>query len=144
MHKFSIWFDGGCRPTNPGNAYGSFEIACAEHLYSRKSSRIEFGFMSSNMAEYTAMNHALKTLLNDSQNGGVLVKTKSHPILPKRIILEIFSDSNLLVQQLNGRWRVKASHIAELVAESKGLLLAFAHWKLTWRPRQMNVERFGH
>lgn len=144
MFKFTIWFDGGARPTNPGNGYGSYEVACVQHPYSRKGSEVEFGWMSNNQAEYCAMIHALKALWHDSKNGSVMNCTRSHAIVPHRITLEIFSDSALVVHQLNGRWKVPVLHIRELVDEARALLKNFGHWKLTWRPRKFNVERFGH
>ena len=143
MHLIRIYFDGGCKP-NPGQGYGSYEILPERLKYHQKNMLIQFGFMTSNMAEYHSLISALKKLWHDSKNGAVLSLTESHPICTSRITLDIFSDSKLLVQQMNGRWKCKVAHIVELMDEAHLILKEFGHWKLTWNPREKNVARFGH
>src|SRR5579859_3540265 len=98
MHVMRIYFDGGCKP-NPGEGYGSYEIDGQPLLYRYRNSRVQFGLMTSNLAEYHALLHAVKKLWDDSRNGRVLSLSASHPICTARISLSIFSDSKLLVEQ---------------------------------------------
>lgn len=92
------------------------------------------------MAEYFALNAALKRLLHSAKHGWLY----ENGFVSTRYTLQIFSDSKLLVQQLNGRWKIKVAHLKELHDESRSLLKEFGHWKLLWKPREQNVERFGH
>lgn len=143
MHQFKLYFDGGCKP-NPGQGYGSFEIVSEHQPYSHRSTFIQFGFMTNNMAEYHAMLHGIKKLWHDSKNGNVLCVTPAEQVRPSRITLSIYSDSKLLVEQMNGRWKIKVGHIRELESEARLILKEFGHWKLSWRGRATNVARFGH
>lgn len=143
MHQVQIYFDGGCKP-NPGQGYGSYEVRGVLLPYNHKATLIQFGFMTNNMAEYHAMIHGIKKLWHDSKNGNVLSKTESHAIVPGRISLCIVSDSKLLVEQMNNRWKCKVAHIVELRDEAQLILKEFGHWRISWRPRVYNVERFGH
>lgn len=85
--------------------------------------------MTNNMAEYQALIAALKWLRHHTD------KTES---------LMIFTDSNLLRQQLTGRARVKVVHLKELFIEVTQLLLCYRSWAINWHGRQANVNRFGH
>lgn len=143
MHLIRVYFDGGCKP-NPGQGYGSYEIVPLNLSYHAKGELIQFGFMTNNMAEYHAMIHGLKKLWHDAKNGNVMSLENRFAVVPSRMTLQIFSDSKLLVQQMNGRWKCKVKHIAELQDEARLVLKEFGHWKITWRGRQDNVERFGH
>ena len=64
MNLIEIHFDGGCRPTNPGNTYGSFEVQL-NHKQVFKASRIELGWGTNNEAEYRALIEALKWTLEN-------------------------------------------------------------------------------
>lgn len=145
MYQFQLWFDGGCKP-NPGQGYGSYEIGCSSgsSSYESKQSLIQFGFMTNNIAEYAAMIYGLKKLWHDSKNGSVKRKNTEIPIFTRDIGLDIHSDSKLLVQQMNGRWRCKMAHLRELEDESRLLLKEFRHWSIKWLGREHNVKRFGH
>ena len=58
MNKLTIRFDGGCRPTNPGNKYGSYEISLNGRQLSLVS-RMELGHGTNNEAEFQILNRAL-------------------------------------------------------------------------------------
>jgi ribonuclease HI len=52
--------------------------------------------------------------------------------------LTIKSDSQLLVRQLNGQYKVKAPHIIPLVQKAKKLLVQFKKVEITHIPREQN------
>jgi len=58
--------------------------------------------------------------------------------------LEIFSDSQLVCHQVRGSWKTKLWYFKDLKLEVLRLLEPYKHWEITWKPRQTNVERFGH
>ena len=45
-----------------------------------------------------------------------------------------------LVNQLNGRWKVKAEHLKALHEQAVSLIQQFADIKVTWVPRKANAE----
>jgi ribonuclease HI len=54
--------------------------------------------------------------------------------------LRVCLDSALLVNQLNGRWKVKAAHLKPLHEQAVSLKQRFADIKITWVPRTANAE----
>src|ERR1019366_100247 len=52
--------------------------------------------------------------------------------------LRVCLDSALLVNQLNGRWKVKAEHLKPLHRQAVSLMQQFADIKITWVPRRAN------
>ena len=90
--EYLAWFDGACGPVNPGGT-ATFGVVIKnsdgivllkEHGYVGHGSG-----MSNNVAEYAGVLHVLKYLA---------------PRLPGRVT--IHGDSNLVINQLNGRWRI--------------------------------------
>jgi len=54
--------------------------------------------------------------------------------------LRVCLDSALLVNQLDGRWKVKAKHLRPLHTRAVSLIQEFADIKITWVPRKANAE----
>lgn len=81
------------------------------------------GRATNNVAEYQALLHGLRWALARGA---------------KRV--EIFSDSELLVRQLSGRYRVKSGGLQPLHREAQGLLAHFESARLTHVPRERNRE----
>ena len=54
--------------------------------------------------------------------------------------LRVCLDSALLVNQVNGRWKVKAEHLKPLHKQAVSLIQQFADIKITWVPRKANAE----
>ena len=52
--------------------------------------------------------------------------------------MDLFLDSKLIVEQLQGRWRVKDAKLQPLWAESKSMLAGFTRWSATHVPRAQN------
>ncbi len=127
--KYTIWFDGGCQP-NPGQGYGSWEIQDEDGVLVQHRQREQFWTMTNNLAEYHALQSALGWLITYG--------------LTMDVVLDLRSDSKLVVEQVNRRWRVKNPHLKVVVEQVWELLNHFPDWELNWNPRQINVERFGH
>jgi ribonuclease H / adenosylcobalamin/alpha-ribazole phosphatase len=54
--------------------------------------------------------------------------------------LRVCLDSALLVNQVNGRWKIKAEHLKPLHKQAVSLIQQFADIKITWVPRKANAE----
>lgn len=117
--KLRIHFDGGSRG-NPGPAGAGVVIEDEQ-----KGLLLEAGFflgrMTNNMAEY----HALLRALDFAARAGG--KT-----------LAIRSDSELLVRQLTGKYRVKSPALKGLFAEAQDALRRFTSWDLRHVRRELN------
>lgn len=79
------------------------------------------GETTNNVAEYRAL---LRGLQEAGERGGT--------------DLEIFADSDLLVRQINGSYRVKSAHLAPLYQEALHALRAFPRWRIEHVPRGRN------
>ena len=53
--------------------------------------------------------------------------------------VDMYLDSNLIVEQLHGRWRVKDAKLAPLHAQAKAILSGFSRWSATHVPRAQNT-----
>lgn len=54
--------------------------------------------------------------------------------------LQIYSDSELLVHQINGRYRVRAPHLQKLCQEAIRLMRGFSTVNISHVPREKNTE----
>jgi ribonuclease H / adenosylcobalamin/alpha-ribazole phosphatase len=54
--------------------------------------------------------------------------------------LSVCLDSALLVNQLNGKWKVQAEHLKPLHKQAVSLIQQFTDIKITWVPRKANAE----
>ncbi len=54
--------------------------------------------------------------------------------------IRVCLDSPLVVNQLSGRWKVKAEHLKPLHKQALSLIQQFADIKITWVPRKANAE----
>jgi ribonuclease HI len=133
-YDYTVTFDGGADP-NPGKAYGSY------HLKTRKGrqrleSRIQFGDnMTNNQAEYLALIYGLEDLVDTISNAG-----KS----PENYSLDIWGDSDLVIRQLKGEWKVKDDKLKLLYERASRLLQQFKAHRLSWHDRSNSVKLLGH
>jgi ribonuclease HI len=116
-----LWSDGAARG-NPGPAGSgailktpSGEVLAAESRY--------LGHTTNNVAEYRALLMGLERAL-------ALGVRK----------LEVRADSELLIKQLRGEYRVKNQGLKPLFAEAKALLSRFEAYQLTHVRRELNSE----
>lgn len=121
MH-LSIYTDGGSQ-NNPGNAAISFVIYGDGKLLSQYSKKI--GIATNNVAEYTA----LITALDYVKNMGI----------PRIEEIRCFSDSQLMVRQLNGEYKIKNLPIKVLAEQVKKIEAFFKKpFKYIHIPREQN------
>jgi ribonuclease HI len=124
-----VYFDGLCQPINPGG------IACYAFIV-KSDGRIiycDYGIAgepfsedsTNNVAEYTALTKALQWLLANDYSS-------------KKV--EIKSDSQLIVNQLTGDYKVKARRIMPLYKEVLSLKSKFQDIQIKWVPRDKNRE----
>jgi ribonuclease HI len=123
-----VYCDGLCEP-NPGGlaTYGFVieeqkEASCRE-VHRGKGMAARGVGATNNVAEYIAAIQALKWLANEDRTGVSVV---------------LYSDSQLLVNQLSGTWRVKSAQIRPLWSEAHDLLNRFVNSHAEWVPREQN------
>lgn len=133
-----IHFDGGCKPTNPGNKYGSFEVLL-ENKPVYKALRFELGYGTSNEAEFDSLFTALEWTIKHLFLGG---------FTPSTYVVNMYTDSTILAARLKDRncgGKGEASkRIGELTRKCLERLNHFNRWQIEWNGRGNNVARFGH
>ncbi len=123
--NIEIYIDGGSRG-NPGpSAIGA--VIMGEGRKKKYASFV--GEATNNQAEYLSLLFALKKakLLFGKE------KTKKSEVI-------VFSDSNLLVKQLNGEYKIKEDKIKNLFIEAWNLKIDFGSAKFVHIPREKNKE----
>jgi len=114
-----IHIDGACRG-NPGPSSVGVVLADEKGAKLKEYHRY-IGETTNNVAEYTAMEDALKLAL---ELGGTRLK--------------VHSDSQLLVRQLSGQYRVKNARLAEYLLRIKELQRSFDSVEVLHVPREQN------
>lgn len=113
--------DGGSRG-NPGPAAAGFTLKDSAGAQ-LQAKGIFLGRATNNVAEYTGLVRALEAA---AQVGAGHVT--------------VFSDSELLVRQINGQYKVKSESIKPLFAQAMGLLGRFKSWQVHHVRREKNVQ----
>ncbi len=113
--------DGGSRG-NPGHAAYGFVIEVDGKVVKEDGGYI--GIATNNFAEYTAVIKAL---------GWLSSKYKGQD-------LHFFLDSELVMSQLSGVYKIKNAAIRDLVFKVKSLETEFGQIKYTYIPRSQNKE----
>ena len=133
--KFLIYTDGGSRG-NPGPAAIGVVISAeggsasgGEDTGWKKNYEEYIGKATNNEAEYRAVIFALKKL--KSLIGGEKIK---------KSLVEICMDSELLVKQLNGKYKIKEKNIQNLFLEAWNLRLDFGEIIFRHIPRDDNYD----
>ena len=138
MQTIEIHFDGGCRRTNPGNKYGSYEVlldgTTVKTLY-----EMPLGWGTNNEAEFEILIVALEwSVLN----------LRDYGFDPGTYRLELFTDSTIVRNRLNGRNRTRKTEPQQrMFTRTQACLEFMAQFEsvhVSWNPRERNVERFGH
>lgn len=109
----SVYTDGGSKG-NPGPAsigIVAYDEAGTELFRHRE----DIGIATNNIAEYTAVLTALQ-----------LLKDRMTSFKSQISNLKFFSDSELLVNQLNGKYKIKNSAIQKLIFKIRGAEMALA------------------
>lgn len=118
--KIIIYTDGGAR-NNPGPA--AIGVVIGEKEYSKF-----LGTTTNNEAEYQAVIFALKKVKQ------LIGKEKA-----KKIEIEIRSDSELLINQLNGEYKIKEKNLVPFFIEIWNLKQDFGEVKFIQVPREENI-----
>ena len=121
----TIYFDGLCRPKNPGG------VATYGYVIYKDGEKVKSGFgvvgsgagMTNNVAEYSALKCAAEWV---SQNGG-----------DDEIVIK--GDSQLVIHQMNGTWQIKSETSKKFVPEIRRLLEG-RKTRFIWIPREQNAE----
>jgi ribonuclease HI len=125
-------FDGMCQPVNPGG------IACYGFIIQKKNIRVnkiyeEAGIAfdpfskesSNNIAEYVGLIKALEWLFNNGYN---------------KSTIRIQGDSQLIINQLSGRYRVRSEKLMPYYKRTKMLIKNFENLLIEWIARDKNKE----
>jgi len=128
MKKIMIFTDGGSR-SNPGPAAIGVVFANEKGQTCKKYSHYLGDDITNNEAEYQAVVFALQKF-----------KALFGKQLAKSSEVELKSDSELLVKQLNGEYKLLDSKIQELFIVIWNLKIDFKKIKFTLIPREKNTE----
>lgn len=127
---YLLQFDGASEP-NPGpsgSAYVLFSPIKLNTDGEQIRTLLQEGYMyipraTNNEAEYTALRLGLRKALD------VGIQE-----------IEIEGDSNLVVQQVQGKWKIKEERLLRLKNEISQLLLQFKSWSINHIPRNENGD----
>lgn len=119
----TVIFDGG---KNKGGTYYSFLIFQGRTPI-RFDNRIKINANTSNEAEYIALIRALEALLEMDADS-----------------ILILGDSRLVVNQVNGAWKVTAKNLRPLNQKAKSLFGKLKNALLVWWPDDQSKHFLGH
>ena len=105
--SLTVHTDGGARG-NPGPAACAFTLESKGKIFEKKSRFL--GSSTNNFAEYQAIIFAIKSIVNTP---GLLTKETS---------IVFYSDSELVVRQLGGLYRIKNETLKKLSLEIRDLI----------------------
>lgn len=120
-----VYIDGLCEPRNPGG------VGCYGVVIYRDGRKVrelcgvvgEGPAVSNNVAEYAALIAALRSL-QDCTDEDIVVR----------------SDSQLLVNQMNGHWQVNEGLYVPYYVCAERLSQGFKRIRYEWIPRELNTE----
>lgn len=118
----AVYIDGGARG-NPGPAGGGFAVYVNGKVVMKGSEF--FGEKTNNQAEYLALRLALREVYAKFGDGN--------------LELDCFMDSQLVVQQMNGNYKVKNANIKPLFQEVRRIADQFKHFSISHIPREENA-----
>lgn len=120
MSRFTIHFDGGSRG-NPGPAGIGVVLRDGGEVVAEVGETI--GMATNNVAEYRAL---LRGIELATEHGATE--------------LELIGDSELVVQQVGGGWKIKHVGLKELNEEVKRALRGLDSWSIRHIPRKQNAD----
>ncbi|MDK2864367.1 MAG: ribonuclease [Thermotogota bacterium] len=118
--RIRIFTDGGSSG-NPGKAAAGFVVYERDKLIALHGESL--GYATNNFAEYRALELALEWI----KSRGLFVSQ-----------LDIFCDSELLVKQLTGEYKVRSGSLREIHQRIKEHFQAFKAVEVNWIPREKN------
>ena len=129
MAEIQVYFDGLCQPMNPGGvACYAFIIKSQDKVLYKEKGIAADPFSkeaTNNVAEYTALLKALDWLISNKKEG--------QPV-------RVRGDSNLVISQISGKFKVKAKVLIPLFQKAAFLRKKFADISFQWVPREENRD----
>ena len=121
----TIYFDGLCYPKNPGGvaAYGYLVYRDGEPIWRGFGGVGEGRGMTNNVAEYEALMAAAQWLVDEEIEDKILIK----------------GDSELVIKQMKGQYKISSATSKKYVPEIKKLLQG-KDVSFSWVPRDDNEE----
>lgn len=120
MKRAFLYADGAARG-NPGPAGAGAALVDEEGRVVGEAMR-HLGHATNNVAEYTALIIGLE-------------EARKHDVQD----LEIRMDSKLVVEQMNGKWRIKHPNLKPLAVQAGALLASFPRRQIRHIPREQNA-----
>jgi phosphoribosylglycinamide formyltransferase-1 len=121
MEEVIIYTDGGSR-SNPGPAASAYIIKDSTGR-NIEAKGFFLGEATNNFAEYTAVVKGLAAAKELDAKG-----------------VKLYSDSEFLIKQIKGHYKVKSENIKDLYAQVMELLAGFGKWSVTHIYREKNTE----
>jgi ribonuclease HI len=130
---YIVTFDGGADP-NPGKGYGSFHIASptGQEILERRDYTGSGRPMTNNQAEY-------RTLIE----GLLFLRQKLGDRAPVEHV-RVDGDSQLVINQVQGKWKVRQVELKPLRDEAAAIGAGFASISYRWHRRHNSVRLLGH
>ena len=130
VEEITITFDGGAKP-NPGKGYGSYNIRIDgnDKPIHGESEKFYGDNLTSNQSEYIAVTRGCE-------------KTKE--LFGNNCKIHLVGDSELVLKQISGEYRVRNEKLIPLNQELMDYLKEFNSYSVQHRPREQSVEEFGH
>lgn len=124
--NIKVFTDGASRG-NPGAAAAAFVVIDSNDQVIHEQADY-LGLTTNNTAEYTALLHASTWLIS-----GTLEQ-----LYPNGVAIQFFADSELMVKQINGIYKIKEPHIQNLASQILPKLKQLSNWSLSHIPRSAN------
>jgi ribonuclease HI len=121
IQKVILYVDGSCSG-NPGEG-GAGVVIKDEHGKTIAFLKEYLGMVTNNRAEYQAL---------------ILGLREAHRLGIREV--EVNLDSELVVNQVNGMYRIRDAHLKTLEEEVKRLLGCYSRWVVQYIPREKNRE----
>ena len=121
-----LFFDGACTKNPGGVASFGFKISCKDTgnlIYSQSGEVCRGTQASCNIAEWAALRNGIKYLKDQSWSG----------------VIEIYGDSQLVINQLNGVFKVRKDTLIPYYTECMEILKGW-NWSAIWIAREQNKE----
>jgi len=117
---YEVYTDGGSRG-NPGNSAYAFVVRhLNEEVY---SSAGYLGIATNNKAEYQGLLHGLKHVVSEQIQD-----------------VKFYSDSELMVKQIKGEYKVKDKDLFELFTQAKNLISKINNFEIIHVRREKNKQ----
>lgn len=127
--KYKLYFDGNKTPKG---------VTCTYVVVTETGERIIEETIplpqqtTSNQAEYYGVLYGVKKLNS---------YLTSNNISPKDVIVEIYGDSQLVINQLEGQYECKDPQLRVLRSKIRDMLTKFAYYSFQWVSRKENLAK---